>query len=207
MLIKIIKGNLMLTIGIIGLLVLVIFIFMIIKIYNNLVTLRQQQKNAFSQIDVQLTRRYELIPNLVEVAKKYMAHEQETLEKVIQARNQAYNAKKNVGQDPSNSEAMSKLIAAEGAVKSQLGSFLAISESYPELRSNTNMNTLMEELSSTENKVSFARQAYNDATTEYNTARELFPSSVIAGMFNFAPAMLYEVEDQKVRSGVKVKFD
>lgn len=197
----------MVSIGIAGLLVLVVFIFMIIKIYNNLVTLRQQQKNAFSQIDVQLTRRYELIPNLVEVAKKYMAHEQETLEKVIQARNQAYNAKKNVGLDPSNSEAMSKLIAAEGAVKSQLGSFLAISESYPDLRSNTNMNTLMEELSSTENKVSFARQAYNDATTEYNTARELFPSSVIAGMFNFAPAMLYEVEDQKVRSGVKVKFD
>jgi len=197
----------MLSVGIAGLIVSVIFVFMIIKMYNNLVTLRQQQKNAFSQIDVQLTRRYELIPNLVEVAKKYMAHEQETLEKVIQARNQAYNAKKGVSQDPSNSEAMTKLIAAEGAVKSQLGSFLAISESYPDLRSNTNMNTLMEELSSTENKVSFARQAYNDATTEYNTARELFPSSIIAGMFNFAPAMLYEVEDQKVRTGIKVKFD
>ena len=197
----------MLSVGIAGLIVSVIFVFMIIKMYNNLVTLRQQQKNAFSQIDVQLTRRYELIPNLVEVAKKYMAHEQETLEKVIQARNQAYAAKKGVSQDPSNSEAMTKLIAAEGAVKSQLGSFLAISESYPELRSNTNMNTLMEELSSTENKVSFARQAYNDATTEYNTARELFPSSVIAGMFNFSPAMLYEVEDQKVRTGIKVKFD
>jgi LemA protein len=197
----------MLSVGIAGLIVSVIFVFMIIKMYNNLVTLRQQQKNAFSQIDVQLTRRYELIPNLVEVAKKYMAHEQETLEKVIQARNQAYNAKKGVSQDPSNSEAMSKLIAAEGAVKIQLGSFLSISESYPELRSNTNMNTLMEELSSTENKVSFARQAYNDATTEYNTARELFPSSMIAGMFNFAPAMLYEVEDQKARSGIKVKFD
>ncbi len=197
----------MLSVGFAGLLVLVIFVFIVIKIYNNLVTLRQQQKNAFSQIDVQLTRRYELIPNLVEVAKKYMAHEQETLEKVIQARNQAYSAKKGVSQDPSNSEAMSKLIAAEGAVKSQLGSFLAISESYPELRSNTNMNTLMEELSSTENKVSFARQAYNDATTEYNTARELFPSSLIAGMFNFGPAMLYEVEDQQARSAVKVKFD
>jgi LemA protein len=129
------------------------------------------------------------------------------LEKGIQARNQAYSAKKGVSQDPSSAEAMSKLIAAEGAVKSQLVSFLAISESYPELRSNTNMNTLMEELSSTENKVSFARQAYNDATTEYNTARELFPSSMIAGMFNFAPAMLYEVEDQKARSGIKVKFD
>jgi LemA protein len=197
----------MLSVGIAGLIVSVIFVVMIIKMYNNLVTLRQQQKNAFSQIDVQLTRRYELIPNLVEVAKKYMAHEQETLEKVIQARNQAYAAKKGVSQDPSNSEAMTKLIAAEGAVKSQLGSFLAISESYPDLRSNTNMNTLMEELSSTENKVSFARQAYNDATTEYNTARELFPSSIIAGMFNFAPAMLYEVEDQKVRTGIKVKFD
>jgi LemA protein len=197
----------MLSVGIAGLILSVIFVVMIIKMYNNLVTLRQQQKNAFSQIDVQLTRRYELIPNLVEVAKKYMAHEQETLEKVIQARNQAYNAKKGVSQDPSNAEAMSKLVAAEGAVKNQLGSFLAISESYPELRSNTNMNTLMEELSSTENKVSFARQAYNDATTEYNTARELFPSSVIAGMFNFAPAMLYEVEDQKAKSSVKVKFD
>lgn len=197
----------MLTVGIAGLVVTIFLFFTVIRIYNNLVTLRQQQKNAFSQIDVQLTRRYELIPNLVEVAKKYMAHEQDTLEKVIQARNQAYSAKKGVSQDPSNAEAMSKLIAAEGTVKSQLGSFLAISESYPELRSNTNMNTLMEELSSTENKVSFARQAYNDATTEYNTARELFPSSLIAGMFNFAPAMLYEVEDQQARSAVKVKFD
>ncbi len=190
-----------------GLIVLaVLFFIFVIGLYNNLVKLRQQQRNAFSQIDVQLTRRYELIPNLVEVAKTYMKHEQDTLEKVIQARNSAWAAKKAVNQDPGSSEAMTKLIAAENSVRGFLGSFMAVSESYPELRSNDTMKSLMEELASTDNKVSFARQSYNDMTTDYNTALEVFPSSIIANMFNFSSATLYEVEDQKARSAVKVKF-
>jgi LemA protein len=191
-----------------ALIALIAFIsFYVIGMYNNLIKLRQQQKNSFSQIDVQLTRRYELIPNLVEVAKSYMKHEQDTLEKVIQARNVAWAAKKSASQDPSNAEAMTKLMAAENVVKGQLGSFMAISESYPELRSNETMKSLMEELTSTDNKVSFARQSYNDMTTDYNTALEVFPSNIIANMFNFSAATLYEVEDQKARSAVKVKFD
>ncbi len=191
-----------------GLIVLVVLFFIfVIGLYNNLVKLRQQQRNAFSQIDVQLTRRYELIPNLVEVAKTYMKHEQDTLEKVIQARNSAWAAKKAVNQDPGSSEAMTNLIAAENSVRGQLGSLMAVSESYPDLRSNETMKSLMEELASTDNKVSFARQSYNDMTTDYNTALEVFPSSIIANMFNFSSAALYEVEDQKARAAVKVKFD
>lgn len=186
--------------------IIAIFIFWIVSIYNRLVTLRQQQKNSFSQIDVQLTRRYDLIPNLVETAKAYMKHEQDTLEKVILARNQAYQAKQQASANPADAEVMKKLLAAESAVKSQLGSFFALSESYPDLRSNENMKSLMEELSSTENKIAFARQAYNDSTMEYNTVREVFPSSLIANSFNFAPAALYEVEDVKARSAVKVSF-
>ena len=190
-----------------GLIVLVVLFFIfVIGLYNNLVKLRQQQRNAFSQIDVQLTRRYELIPNLVEVAKTYMKHEQDTLEKVIQARNSAWAAKKAVNQDPGSSEAMTNLIAAENSVRGQLGSLMAVSESYPDLRSNETMKSLMEELASTDNKVSFARQSYNDMTTDYNTALEVFPSSIVANMFNFSSATLYEVEDQKARAAVKVKF-
>ncbi len=190
-----------------GLIVLVVLFFIfVIGLYNNLVKLRQQQRNAFSQIDVQLTRRYELIPNLVEVAKTYMKHEQDTLEKVIQARNSAWAAKKAVNQDPGSSEAMTNLIAAENSVRGQLGSLMAVSESYPDLRSNETMKSLMEELASTDNKVSFARQSYNDMTTDYNTALEVFPSSIVANMFNFSSATLYEVEDKKARAAVKVKF-
>ena len=190
-----------------GLIVLLaIFFIFVIGLYNNLVKLRQQQRNAFSQIDVQLTRRYELIPNLVEVAKNYMKHEQDTLEKVIQARNSAWAAKKAVNQDPGSSEAMTNLIAAENSVRGQLGSLMAVSESYPDLRSNETMKSLMEELASTDNKVSFARQSYNDMTTDYNTALEVFPSSIVANMFNFSSATLYEVEDKKARAAVKVKF-
>lgn len=185
----------------------IVFVAMfVITTYNKLIKLRSNQKNSFSQIDVQLTRRYELIPNLVETAKAFMKHEQETLEKVIMARNQAFAAKQNMAADPASATAMTKLIAAEGAVKSSLGSFMAISESYPELRSNENMKTLMEELSSTENKVSFARQSYNDMTMEYNIAREVFPANIIANMFNFQAAALFEVEDQKAKQAVKVSF-
>jgi LemA protein len=185
---------------------IVLTIMFVIMTYNKLVRLRSNQKNSFAQIDVQLTRRYELIPNLVETAKAFMKHEQETLEKVIMARNQAFVAKQNMAVDPASASAMAKLIAAEGAVKSSLGSFMAISESYPELRSNENMKTLMEELSSTENKVAFARQSYNDMTMEYNIAREVFPANIIAGMFSFAPAALFEVEDPKAKQAVKVSF-
>ena len=185
----------------------IVFVAMfVITTYNKLIKLRSNQKNSFSQIDVQLTRRYELIPNLVETAKAFMKHEQETLEKVIMARNQAFAAKQNMAADPASATAMTKLIAAEGAVKSSLGSFMAISESYPELRSNENMKTLMEELSSTENKVSFARQSYNDMTMEYNIAREVFPANIIANMFNFQAAALFEVEDPKAKQTIKVSF-
>lgn len=181
--------------------------FLIVKTYNRLVSLRQQHKNAFSQIDVQLTRRYELIPNLVETARAFMKHEQDTLEKVILARNQAFQAKKTIAENPSDGEGMQKLLAAESGVKNALGSFLAVSESYPDLRSNQNMMSLMEELATTENKVAFARQAFNDATMEYNTAREIFPNNVIANMFHFTPAVPFEIEDQKARQAVKVSFN
>jgi LemA protein len=201
------KKGLIMSPFLIGALIAVVFlVFMIIKTYNRLISLRQRLKNAFAQIDVQLTRRYELIPNLVETARTFMKHEQETLEKVILARNQAFQAKKSISQDPADGEAMKKLMVAESGVRSALGSFMAISESYPELRSNENMKTLMEELASSENRVAFARQAFNDATMEYNTAREVFPSNVIANTFNFTPAALFEVEDQKVRQAVKVSF-
>lgn len=187
--------------------ILILLIAYVIAIYNGLIKLRIQQKNAFSQIDVQLTRRYELIPNLIETAKTFMAHEKETLEKVILARNQAFAAKTALAGDPQNSESMKTLLAAESNVRGALGSFLAVSESYPELRSNENMKTLMEELSSTENRVAFARQAFNDATLEYNTAREVFPSSIIAGMFNFTPATPFEVDSPEARKAVKVSFE
>jgi LemA protein len=185
---------------------LLILVFLIIKTYNQLVKLKQRHKNAFAQIDVQLTRRYELIPNLVEVARGYMKHEQETLEKVILARNQAYQAKQQIAANPADASAMQNLNSAEGSVRSALGSFLAVSENYPELRSNQNMLSLMEELTATENKISFARQSFNDATMEYNTAREVFPSNFIAGAFNFAPALGFEVEDPRARQAVKVSF-
>lgn len=181
-------------------------IMFIITTYNRLVRLRSNQKNSFSQIDIQLTRRYELIPNLVETAKAFMKHEQETLEKVILARNQAFQAKQNLASNPGSTENMNHLIAAEGMVRNTLGSFLAVSESYPELRSNENMKTLMEELSSTENKVSFARQAYNDMTMEYNIAREVFPANIIASLFGFQAAALFEIEDQKAKQAIKVAF-
>lgn len=185
---------------------ILLFILLIVRAYNRLVTLRQIQKNAFSQIDVQLTRRYDLIPNLVESARAFMAHEKETLEKVILARNQAFQAKKDIAQNSTDARAMDRLLTAEAGVRSALGSFLAVSESYPELRSNENMKALMEELSTTENKVAYSRQAYNDATMVYNTAREHFPINIIAALFNFSPAAMFEIEDQKVREAVKVKF-
>lgn len=173
--------------------------------YNGLVSSRNRYRNAFAQIDVQLKRRHDLIPNLVETVKGFMSHERETLEAVIQARNSAASARS--GASPESAEAVAALGAAEGSLGSSLGRLFALSEAYPELRSNQNMLQLQEELTSTENKVGFSRQAYNDSVTTYNTKRESFPTSFIANMFNFGSAALFEVADAKERERVDVKFD
>ena len=172
--------------------------------YNGLVKLRNRFRNAFAQIDVQLKRRHDLIPNLVETAKAYLSHERETLEAVIQARNAAESARKGVS--PDNPEGMQKLMQAEGGLGSVMGRLFALSESYPDLRSNENMKQLSEELTSTENKVAFARQGYNDSVMSYNNKREAFPSNIIAGMFSFNAAVLFEVSDESEREAVEVKF-
>lgn len=172
--------------------------------YNGLVKLRNRYRNAFSQIDVQLKRRHDLIPNLVETAKSYMAHERETLEAVIQARNAAETAR--AGVSPDNAGSMTALAEAEGGLGAVMGRLFALSEAYPDLRSNENMKQLSEELTSTENKVAFARQSYNDSVMNYNNKREAFPSSVVAGAFSFGPAVLFEVADESEREVVEVKF-
>jgi len=177
-----------------------------VAVYNGLVALRNQFKNAFSQIDVQLQRRYDLIPNLVETAKGYMKHERETLEAVIQARNQAANAARAVEADPTNAMAMRELGGAENALSGMLSRFFALSEAYPDLKANQTMMQLQEALSSTENKIAFARQAYNDAVMHYNNKRESFPDSLIAGSFSFTAAQLLELEEEAARKPVKVSF-
>jgi LemA protein len=196
--------------GMIVLIALVLFVviifFSIVSIYNGLVTLRNRFKNSYSQIDVQLNRRYDLIPNLVETAKGYMKHESETLEKVIQARNQAYAISQKIGDNPVDPDMMAKLLSSEAALGKSMMNFMALSENYPDLKANQNMQQLMEELSSTENKIAFARQAYNDSVMEYNNAREVFPSNVFAGMFNFQAATSFQVEDEAARKSVKVSF-
>jgi LemA protein len=178
----------------------------LVNIYNKLVALRNRFKNAFAQIDVQLKRRYDLIPNLVETAKGYMKHERETLEAVIQARNTASSAGQKAAADPANPEAVKGLIGAEAALTGTLGRLFALSEAYPDLKANRNMMQLTEELSSTENKISFARQAYNDSVMTYNTARESFPNNLIAGPFNFQEATLFQIEDSSERQAPKVSF-
>ncbi len=189
---------------VVGALVALVLFFTVGQ-YNGLVKLRNRFRNAFAQIDVQLKRRHDLIPNLVETAKKYMAHEKETLEAVIEARNAAESARSGVS--PDSIGGMEKLMQAEGGLSSVMGRMFALSEAYPDLRSNENMKQLSEELTSTENKVAFARQGYNDAVMYYNNKREVFPSSVIAGMFNFGPAVMFEVADESERDSVKVDFD
>src|SRR5436190_16846849 len=178
------------------LVVLAFFILMwLIGGYNRLVALRNRYKNAFSQIDVQLKRRYDLIPNLVETAKGYIKHERGTLEAVIAARNAASTANTRAAQSPGDATAMKELAGAEAALTGTLGRLFALSEAYPDLKANTTMMSLMEELTSTENKVSFARQAYNEAVMGYNTQRETFPTNMIAGPpFNFGPAELFVIE-------------
>jgi LemA protein len=178
-----------------------------ITIYNGLVQLRNRFKNAFAQIDVQLKRRYDLIPNLVETAKGYIKHERETLEAVIKARNQAVAAATAAGANPGNPAAMQQLGQAEGALTGVLGRMFALAESYPDLKANQNMLALQEELSSTENKVAFARQAFNDAVMEYNTKRESFPDNIFAGAFGFTPAeLLAATESAEERKPPKVSF-
>jgi LemA protein len=179
-----------------------------VGIYNGLVMARNAYKNAFAQIDVQLTRRHDLIPNLVEIAKGYMKHERETLEAVINARNVAVAAQKGAAANPGELVAMQQLSGAENALTSTLGRLFALSESYPDLKANQNMMQLSEELSTTENKVAFARQAFNDAVMNYNNRREVFPSSIIAGMFNFVAAALLELTEAEAhkREAPKVSF-
>jgi LemA protein len=177
-----------------------------IGVYNTLVTLRNRYKNAFSQIDVQLKRRYDLIPNLVEVAKEYMRHERETLEAVIHARNQAVTAQQRASASPGDPAAMNGLGAAEAQVSGALGRLFALAENYPDLKANQHMLALQEVLTSTENKVAFARQAFNDAVMGYNTRREQFPAVIVAGLCGFAPAQLFEAESPKEREAPKVAF-
>ena len=187
-------------------LLLVLFVAMPISIYNSLVKLNNRVKNAFSQIDVQLKRRYDLIPNLVETAKGYMKHESETLEAVIQARNQAQQAEAQAAKNPSDADAIKKLQGSEQALTGALGKMFALSESYPDLKANQNMMQLSEELSSTENKIAFARQSFNDAVMTYNTAREKFPNILFANMFGFSPAQLFEIETTEERQAPDVSF-
>jgi len=178
-----------------------------VTIYNGLVALRNRFKNAFSQIDVQLKRRYDLIPNLVETAKGYLKHERETLEAVIKARNQAIAAAQGAAANPGNPAAMQQLGAAEGALSGVLGRLFALAEAYPDLKANQNMLSIQEELASTENKVAFARQAFNDAVMEYNTKRESFPDTFVAGMFGFGAAeLLQATESAEERKAPKVSF-
>jgi LemA protein len=192
---------------IVVLVVAVIVIAWLVGIYNKLVRLRNQFKNAFSQIDVQLKRRYDLIPNLVETAKGYMKHERETLEAVIAARNKASVASQQAAAKPGDPAAMQGLQGAEAGLTGALGRFFALAESYPDLKANQNMLALQEELTSTENKVAFSRQAYNDAVMTYNTARESFPDTIIAGATGFTPAQLFELEAPAVeRAAPKVSF-
>src|ERR1035441_2123175 len=185
----------------------VFFVLMwIVGAYNLLVALRNRFKNAYAQIDVQLKRRYDLIPNLVETVKGYIKHERGTLEAVIAARNAASAANVRAAQSPGDATAMKELSGAEPALTSTLGRLFAVAEAYPDLKANTTMMALMEELTSTENKVAFARQAYNDSVMAYNTQRETFPTNMVAGPFNFGPAELFVIEKPEEKAAPKVSF-
>jgi LemA protein len=183
-----------------------VIVFWAIGIYNRLVNERNRVKNAFAQIDVQLTRRYDLIPNLVEVVKGYMKHERETLEAVINARNSASASLNAAKADPANAQMIKELGASEGALTSALGRMFALSEAYPDLKANQNMMQLQEELASTENKVAFSRQAFNDSVLQYNNSAENFPNNVIAGFFSFALASFLEIESEEKREVPEVSF-
>lgn len=183
-----------------------LFGFFVVGVYNALIRLRNEVKNAFSQIDVQLKRRYDLLPNLVETAKASMKHEKETLENVIKARNQALSSIEAL-KGQMNSENMQKLFQAEGQVANALRQFSVVLENYPDLKANASLNQVMEEITSTENKVSFSRQAFNDSVMLYNTKRESFPANVIAGSFGFQPMVSFEIQNHQERDAVKVQFN
>ena len=187
-------------------LVIVLLVAWALGLYNQLVTLRNRYKNAFSQIDVQLKRRYDLIPNLVETAKGYMRHERETLESVVAARNRALSAEQQAASRPGDAAAMRELGSAEAGLTGSLGRLFALAESYPDLKANQTMQALMEELTSTENRVAFARQGYNDAVMHYNTKRETMPTALLAGAFGFQEAHLWTIEAPQEREAVKVSF-
>lgn len=184
----------------------VVIALLIIGIYNHLVGLRNRFRNAFAQIDVQLKRRYDLIPNLVETAKGFLKHERETLEAVVNARNQAANADRAAAADPGNAQSMKALSGAESMLQGALNRLMVVVERYPDLKGNQQMGRLMEELTSTENKVAFARQAYNDAVMRYNTAREKFPAVILAGAMGYQAASLFEIEAPEQREAPKVAF-
>lgn len=186
--------------------IIVALVLFAISVYNGLVGHRNRYKNAFAQIDVQLKRRYDLIPNLVEVAKGYMKHEQETLQGVIEARNRAFSAGQRAAANPGDPTAISQLGQAESQLNGALSRLLMVAEAYPDLKANTNMMALQEELTSTENKVAYARQGYNDSVTQYNTARETFPAVLLAGPLGFREAQLLEIESPKEREAPQVKF-
>ena len=186
--------------------VIIAVVLYLVTIYNRLVRLRNRYKNAFSQIDVQLKRRYDLIPNLVETAKGYIKHERETLEAVITARSGAVDASKQAAADPTDENAMKQLLAAEAGLSGALGKLFALQENYPDLKANQNMMQLSEELTSTENKIAFARQGYNDSVMVYNTQIESVPDNFIAGPFNFTHATLWEIEEAVERQNIKVDF-
>jgi len=192
--------------GIVIAVVIALLVVTAIVIYNGLVRARNGYKNAFAQIDVQLRRRFDLIPNLIETAKQYMAHERQSLEAVVNARNTAMAGLSSAQAKPGDPAAMQQLSAGQQALDGALGRLIALAESYPDLKANQTMASLMEELTSTENKVGFARQAYNDAVMNYNTYREQFPNNVVAGMFTFKEAELYEVDEPAARQAVKVSF-
>ncbi|MBC8039522.1 MAG: LemA family protein [Opitutaceae bacterium] len=195
----------LITLGVL-LFIVVIAALWAVGIYNGLVTLRNRFKNAFAQIDVQLKRRYDLIPNLVETAKGYLKHESATLEAVIKARNIAASAAQTAAANPSDANAMRGLMSAEAGLGGALSRLMVVSEAYPDLKANQNMMQLTEELTSTENKISFARQAYNDSVMVYNTQRETFPTVILAGAFGFQSAELFKIEDPTERNAPKVQF-
>jgi LemA protein len=195
------------TTGLVILGIVVLLALWAVAIYNRLVRLRNQVKNAWAQIDVQLQRRYDLIPNLIETVKGYMTYEKGTLEAVVNARAQAVAARDQVASAGGPTESSLKgLMAAEGTLKGAMGNFFALAENYPQLRASENMKNLQEELSSTENKIAFARQAYNDQVMAYNTAQQEFPAAMVASALGHHPADLYEVQDAEAKKAVKVSF-
>jgi len=192
----------MVTLGVIAALILYIIV-----IYNSLVAQRNKFKNGFANIDNQLQLRYDLIPNLVETAQAYMSHEKETLTRVIEARNKASQLSKQAALHPEDAQAMRKLTAAETALSGSMLQFFALTENYPDIKANQTMEKLMEELSTTENKVAFARQRYNDDVMQYNTYREQFPNSIVANNAGFKEAALFEIENEEYRKPVRVSFN